>query len=87
MTVKHCNARLHLQRTIQDAVEVCAIHRDVAVQISVTLFRQDDFAQNAGKAIQTVPRPPECQTSLLLPAPAFETVEEMVYELTVEFFT
>ena len=46
MAVKDGDARLCLERAIEDAVEVSAVHGDVAVQIPVAVFRQDDVGQD-----------------------------------------
>ena len=86
MTVEHRHPRLCLERTIQNAVKVSALHRDVAVQISVTVVRQNDFAQNPRITVETAPPPPKRQASLLLQPPAMESAQQMVRKLTVQHF-
>ena len=81
--MQYRHPRLHLERTIQNAVQVSALNRDVAVQISITVVRQDDFAQNPRIAIETVTPPPQRQASLFLATPAMKSAQQVVRELTV----
>ena len=66
MAVKDGDARLCLDRAIEDAVEVSSVHGDVAVQIPVAVFRQDDVGQDPRIAVESIAGAPERETSLLL---------------------
>ena len=59
---------------------------DIAVQISITVIRQDDFGQNTRVSVKSVAPPPQRQASLLLPSPILESTQQMVRELTMERF-
>ncbi len=87
MAVKHRHPRLRHERAIQNAVQISSVHRDIAVQISITVVRQDDFAQNPRIAVEPVPPPPQRQASLLLASPVLETAKQVLRELTMEHFS
>ena len=86
MAVKHCHPRLRFERTIQNAVKISSLHGNIAVQISITVLRQDNFTKNPRIAVESVPPSPQRQTSLLLPSPTLESAQQVVRELPVEHF-
>ena len=86
MAVKDGDACLRLERAIEDAVEVSAVHGDVAVQIPVAVFRQDDVHEDPGIAVESVAAAPEREASLFLQATAAQPAQEVIRELAVERF-
>jgi len=86
MAVKYRHPCLLLEGTIQNAVKVSSLHGDTAVQISITVIRQHDFAQNPRIAVVSVSSPPQSQASLLLPSATSESAQKVVRELTMEGF-
>ena len=86
MAVKDGDARLYLEGAVQDAVEVSAVHGDVAVQIPVAVFRQDNVGEDPRITVESVAAAPERKTSLLLQATAAQPTQEVIRELAVERF-
>ena len=86
MAVKDGDARVCPERTIEDAVEVSAVHGDVAVQIPVAVFGQDDVGEDSRIAVESVAAVPERETSLLLQPTAAQPAQEVIRKLAVERF-
>ena len=86
MAVQDRDARPGLDRTIQNAVEVSAAYRNVAVQIAITVLREDDIAENARIAVESVGPTPQCKARFLLHPTASQAAEQVIRELTVQCF-
>ena len=86
VAMKDGDARLCLERVIEDAVEVSAVHGDVAVQIPVAVLGKDDVGQDPSIAVRSVAAPPEGETSLLLQATTAQPAQQVIRELAVERF-
>ena len=87
MAVKDGDARLCLERAIEDAVEVSAVHGDVAVQIPVAVFvarrcrRGSPYSGcNPSPRRQSARQASSCRLTPAQPA------QEVIRELAVERF-
>ena len=87
MAVKDSDARPCLERAIEDAVEVSTVHGDIAVQIPVAVFRQNDVGEDPRIAVESVATAPECEASLLLQPTTAQPAQEVIRELAMERFT
>ena len=86
MTVKDRDARLSLERAIQNAVEVSAVHRNVAVEITVAVFREDDVTEDPRIAVKPVGPAPQREASLLLHPAEPQAAQQVIRELAVQHF-
>ena len=86
MAVKDRDARLGLERAIQNAVEVSAVHRNVAVEIAIAVFREDDVTEDSRIAVKPVGRAPQREASFLLHSTAPQAAQQMIRELAVQHF-
>ena len=86
MTVKDGNACLRLERAIEDAVEISAVHCDIAVQIPVAVFWQDDVREDPRIAVESVAAVPEREARFFLQLTAAQAAQEVIFELAVEHF-
>ena len=84
MAVKDGDARVGPERAIEDAVEVSAVHGDVAVQIPVAVFGQDGAGEDPRIAVESVATVPERETSLLLQPTTAQPAQEVIRELAVQ---
>ena len=62
------------------------MHGDVAVQIAVAVFGQDDIAEDPRIAVATVAGAPEREASFLLQLTPAQPAQKVIRELTVERF-
>ena len=86
MAVQHGYPRLRLERAVEHSVQVAAMHCHISVQISIPIFRKDDFPEDSRIAVETVPPAPQGQTSLLLAMATSESTQQVVCEFRVECF-
>ncbi len=87
MAVKDGDTRLCLEGTVQDTVEISALHGDVAVQIPVVIVRQDNVREYPCIAVESVAAAPQRETSLFLQPATAQPAQEVIRELVVERFS